>query len=64
MERGGLVNIMADRCRVGLYVGVTADLVRRVYQHRNGEGSQHVAEYGKTRSPINGQFADKAGRFC
>ncbi len=33
MTKGGWVYIMADRYRGGLYVGVTADLVRRVQQH-------------------------------
>ncbi len=32
-----------------MYVGVTADLNRRVHQHREGTGSSHVAEFGKTR---------------
>jgi putative endonuclease len=49
MTKGGWVYIMADRYRGGLYVGVTADLVRRVQQHREGFGSEHVAEYGLTR---------------
>ena len=49
MQKGGWVYIMADRYRGGLYVGVTADLIRRVYQHREGQGSQHVKDYGKTR---------------
>ncbi len=40
---------MANRYRGGMYVGVTADLVRRVDQHREGEGSKHVTAYGKTR---------------
>ena len=49
MSKGGWVYIMANRYRGGLYVGVTADLVRRVHQHREGTGSIHVADYGKTR---------------
>jgi len=49
VQKGGGVYIMADRYRGGTYVGVTADLARRVHQHREGTGSRHVAEYGKTR---------------
>jgi putative endonuclease len=49
MAKGGWVYIMADRYRGGMYVGVTADVVRRVQQHRAGEGSEHVAHYGLTR---------------
>jgi putative endonuclease len=49
MEKGGWVYIMADRYRGAIYVGVTADLIRRVQQHREGKGSAHVAEYGLTR---------------
>ncbi len=40
---------MANRYRGGMYVGVTADLVRRVYQHREGKGSRHVADFHKVR---------------
>jgi putative endonuclease len=49
MEKGGWVYIMANRYRGGMYVGVTADLPRRAYQHREGKGSIHVADFGKTR---------------
>ncbi|MEO0057785.1 MAG: hypothetical protein RIT17_1258 [Pseudomonadota bacterium] len=29
-----------------LYIGVTADIVRRIWQHRNGLGSAFVRKYG------------------
>jgi putative endonuclease len=48
MEKGGWVYTMANRYRGGLYVGVTADLIARIHQHREGTGSVHVADFGKT----------------
>jgi putative endonuclease len=33
---GGYVYIMASAPNGILYVGVTSDLVRRIYEHRNG----------------------------
>jgi putative endonuclease len=49
MEKGGWVYIMANRYRGGMYVGVSADIMRRVYQHREGKGSRHVLDFNKTR---------------
>jgi putative endonuclease len=49
MAIGGWVYIMANRYRGGMYVGVTADVMRRVQQHREGAGSSHVADFHKTR---------------
>ena len=49
MTIGGWVYIMANRYRGGMYVGVTADAMARVDQHREGTGSRHVADFAKTR---------------
>jgi putative endonuclease len=49
MEKGGWVYIMADRYRGGLYVGVTSDLIGRVFRHKEGKGSRHVRNYDITR---------------
>jgi len=49
MEKGGWVYIMADRYRGGMYVGVTANVIVRVQQHREGVGAEHVKRYGITR---------------
>ena len=58
MEKGGWVYIMANRYRGGMYVGVTADALTRVYRHREGMGSSHVADFGKTR-PVHIERHDK-----
>lgn len=49
MEKGGWVYIMANRYRGGMYIGVTADVLRRVHQHREGKGSRHTLDFDKTR---------------
>ena len=49
MTKGGWVYIMANRYRGHMYVGVSADLIRRVYQHREGSGSTHVTDFGTSR---------------
>ncbi len=48
-HRGGWVYIMADRYRGTIYVGVTAHLLARIYQHGSGDGSDFCARYGLTR---------------
>ncbi len=45
----GFVYILASKPNGTLYVGVTNDIVRRVHQHRRGEGSEFVDEYEVTR---------------
>src|SRR5689334_19771288 len=45
----GWVCIMTNRRNGTLYVGVTSDLVRRVWEHREGVGSSFVRRYGLTR---------------
>ena len=42
--KGGYVYIMASRSHV-LYVGVTADLIRRVDQHRSGSAGGFTRRY-------------------
>ena len=40
---------MADRYRGTMYVGVTADLIARILQHRTGDRSNFCARYGLVR---------------
>jgi putative endonuclease len=46
MERRYSVYIMASRRNGSLYVGVTNNLGKRAFEHRNGVGSQFTAKYG------------------
>ena len=43
------VYIMSNRKNGVLYIGVTADLSRRIVQHREGNGSAFCRRYGLTR---------------
>jgi putative endonuclease len=47
--KGGWVYIMTDAPFGTLYIGVTSDLARRVWQHRNGTGSAFCKKYGLKR---------------
>jgi putative endonuclease len=42
-RQGGWVYIMANRYCGAMYIGVTTNLAKRVFQHRNGDGSDHCA---------------------
>ena len=47
--RGGWVYILTNRPNDTLYVGVTNDLVRRVFEHREGEGNGFTTRHGLKR---------------
>jgi putative endonuclease len=47
--QGGWVYIMTNKPHGVPYIGVTADLAQRVWQHRNGEGSSFARRYNCTR---------------
>ena len=49
MRKGGWVYLMSNRYRGGTYTGVTSDLARRIYQHKNGEGSDFCVRNGLNR---------------
>jgi len=46
---GGWVYIMTNRRNGTLYTGVTADIVRRAFEHRTGACGGFTARYGLTR---------------
>ena len=46
---GGWVYMMCNKPHGVLYIGVTADLARRVVQHRSGEGGFFTRRYHCTR---------------
>lgn len=45
----GFVYIMTNEPSGTLYIGVTSDLARRIWQHRNGSGSAFCRRHGLVR---------------
>ena len=52
------VYIMASRRNGTFYVGVTNDIARRAYEHRNGVGAAFTRKYGVTRLVWYEHYAD------
>ena len=48
MGRGGHVYIMTNKRGGVLYIGVTADIAARIFQHKTGRGSVFCGKYGLT----------------
>ena len=46
MEKAGYVYIMANRKNGTIYIGVTADLAKRAWEHRNGVVAGFTKKYG------------------
>ena len=46
MEKGGFVYIMASSRNGTLYIGVTSDLIGRVWQHRESQADGFTKKYG------------------
>ena len=58
MARQFYVYIMANRRKTVLYTGVTNNLARRVWQHRNGQGGQFTAKYNCSELVLYEVFQD------
>jgi len=48
MAKGGYIYIITNKNRTVLYTGVTSNLQARIYEHKQGEGSQFAKKYGCT----------------
>jgi putative endonuclease len=57
--KGGWVYIMTNKPFGTLYIGVTANIAARAWQHRNGKGSQFCKRYGLKRLV----YAEETRRF-
>jgi putative endonuclease len=49
MNKQGFVYIMTNKAHTVLYTGVTSDLVKRVDEHKRGEGAGFTQKYNVTR---------------
>jgi putative endonuclease len=58
MSRQYYVYIMTNARKTVLYTGVTNDLVKRVWQHRNGQSGGFTAKYHCTRLVLYEVFRD------
>ncbi len=54
--RSGFVYIMTNKPRGVLYIGVTSDLARRVWQHRSGQGAAFCKRYKLRRLVLVEEF--------
>jgi putative endonuclease len=46
MDRYSYVYMLTDRCYGTLYLGVTSNLIRRVWEHREGLAPSFTKQYG------------------
>jgi putative endonuclease len=58
MERSYCVYILASKIGGTLYVGVTNDLIRRVYEHKSDFVESFTKKYGVHRLVYFEQYAD------
>ena len=60
MPREYFVYILTSQRNVTLYVGVTSDLSRRIWEHREGSPSGFTQKFGVTRLVYYERFQDIA----
>jgi len=59
MVRGGYIYIMTNKNKTTLYIGVTSDLTKRIYEHRNQENpNSFTARYNLGCFVYYEEFAD------
>jgi len=58
MERDPFVYMLSSRFRGTIYTGVTSDLMRRIWEHRNGIRSHFPSLYGVFRLVYFEPFGD------
>ena len=46
MNKESYVYILASKCNGTLYIGVTSDLIKRIWEHKNKIISGFTAKYG------------------
>ncbi len=49
MEKGGFLYILTTRKNTALYIGVTANLEKRIWEHKNGVVKGHAKKYNITK---------------
>jgi putative endonuclease len=57
-HEGYFVYILANRIGGALYIGVTNNLIRRVYEHRTGAAEGYTKRYGVCHLVYFEQFSD------
>ena len=63
-ERLPCVYVLASKPYGTLYIGVTSDLIARLWQHRNGEIEGFTSRYGVRRLVRYELFGDMAGAIA
>jgi len=57
MEKGGYVYILTTRKNTALYIGVTSNLQKRIWEHKNGLITGHSKKYSINKLIYTEEFA-------